>query len=239
VADRARCDGPNTTEDRLVIRPLGKDIAVRQLAAMLICILFVVAACGGSSEAESGNTDPLSSPNPTGSNEEGSDTRSTQSEQVGGSTDDDSSPSGVGEATVVIDGGTFRFAGMSDFGNSCTILFGVLFADLDLVDEAGVEDSGGHVMSMALLTADADPDYVEASPNARNRIEVTFYKSLASGARERTEVWIADEQAGLEPGTSQVDDYTIDGNGASGTATFYETFSKTVAQGTFEVTCAG
>lgn len=64
--------------------------------------------------------------------------------------------------------------------------------------------------------------------------------------------WIADpsrQMSGVEPGESQVDDFTVDGNTASGTATFVE-LNETYAHsgggpkaqpvtGTFEVSCAG
>lgn len=64
--------------------------------------------------------------------------------------------------------------------------------------------------------------------------------------------WIADPEksmSGVEPGESQVDDYTVDGNTASGTATFVEleeTYGHsgggpkaTPVTGTFEISCSG
>ena len=91
----------------------------------------------------------------------------------------------------------------------------------------------------ALLPPPDDPNHTDP-PNVSLRVN-------DSGLE-----WIADpskQMSGVEPGESQVDEFTVDGNTVSGTATFVE-LNETYAHsgggpkaqpitGTFEVSCAG
>lgn len=114
---------------------------------------------------------------------------------------------------------------------------GAFFANLPLLDESG--EIVGETSGLQVVLPLEGIDFGEVP-------HVTFI--------HEEEAWLADPEeialGGLDPGTSQVDDYTIDENNASGTATFFERQSWSawstgsadsylVAQGMFEVTCAG
>jgi hypothetical protein len=91
----------------------------------------------------------------------------------------------------------------------------------------------------ALLPPPGDPNHTDP-PNVSLRVNDGEFE------------WIADpskQMSGVEPGESQVDEFTVDGNTVSGTATFVE-LNETYAHsgggpkappvtGTFEVSCAG
>ena len=151
--------------------------------------------------------------------------------------------SGIGSASVTIEGATYYFGETSAPAPQCKPdLFGVYLVNLPMVDEGGNEIPSGGRLSLVLLRDGVDPDEVDQLPEAALTIA------------ELDEEWIANEEAlemlGLEVGTSQIDSYTIDGNTASGTATLYEqnsyyaflggsADSVSTTQGTFEVTCRG
>ena len=219
---------------------------MRRLSGALIPLLLAVGACGGSSDSNTETNTRSESGTTTAVEDTAADTT------TGETAPDDGAAAGSSQATVTLNGETYRF-GESDFvGQRCTPdLFGVFAVQLKMVDEAGVADPAGSELFLTLLSEDADPDFVAGSVDAKNRIEVTFRDSAAGEAREH---WIADEEVfdtiDLDPGTSQVDEYSIDGNTATGSATFYETFSEgeyfagnadsyLVATGEFEVTCSG
>ena len=218
---------------------------MRRLSGVLIPLLLVIGACGSSSDSNT-ETNTQSEPGSTTATENNSADTTTDETAA-----DDGSATDASQATITLNGETYRF-GESDFiGQRCSPdLFGVFAVQLKMVDEAGVADPAGSELFLTLLSEDADPDFVAGSEDAKNRIEVTFRDSDVGEAREH---WIADEEVfeiiDLDPGTSQVDEYTIDGNTATGSATFYETFSEgeyfagnadsyLVATGEFEVTCA-
>lgn len=210
---------------------------------MLFLVTLTTAACGGSSGSE--QDDEGSRPDATEEQPSGDSESDASSTGVKESSDDDSPALGEAKATVTFDGETYRFGHTTFVGEICAPdLFGIFRLHLLQVDDAGEEHPSGSDLLIELLHEDADPDVVE-STDARDRVTL----SIADAGEE----WIADadeiELRGLDPGTSQVDDYTIDGNSASGTATFFELGSEgeyftgnadsyLVAQATFEVTCA-
>lgn len=219
---------------------------MKRLSGVLIPLLLTVGACGGAPDSDTETTSP-SEPGPTSATE--NTVADTATDET---TADDGAATGSSLATVTLNGNTYRF-GESDFiGQRCNPdLFGVFAVQLEMVDEAGVADPAGSEIFLTLLSEDADPDFVAGSVDAKNRVEITFRDSDVGEAREH---WIADEEEferrDLDPGTSQVDEYSIDGNTATGSATFYEAFSEgeyfagnadsyLVATGEFEVTCAG
>lgn len=205
---------------------------------------MLAASCGGGEDgavdttagAEStGTTAPQGSSDETS---EGTTTTTTAATDDAGGRDF----SGIGAASVTIDGETYYFGETSFPAPQCEPdFFGVFVVTLMMVDEAGNEIPSGGGLQLQLLGEGTDPGVVGQLPEASVDIEALDQE------------WKANEEDfelfDLEPGTSQVDDYTIDGNTASGTATFYERNSYyafvggsadavSVAEGTFEVTCA-
>ncbi len=191
--------------------------------AMIGALALVLAGCGGSTdspatEPPTGDANPSISPSDDGSTDAGSPT-----------------VDGVGAASVTLDGETYLFGDTGRPGLQCKADFlGVYLLSLPEVDEAGNAVPDGASLSIALLQDGTDPDVVGQLPEATLSIRAT------------SEDWIASEEFDdnlpeVEPGNSQVDDYTIDGNTASGTATFIERYSyatdQKTAKGTFTATC--
>jgi len=149
--------------------------------------------------------------------------------------------SGLGVATVTIEGETYHF-GDAGVAIQCTPdFFGVMMVALQLVDENGDKAAEGGGFGGALLHEGTDPAVVGQ------------LNSIGFSLKALDEEWVANEEdiesLGLDPGSSQVDSVTVDGNTASGTATVYErnsyyavqggtADSVTVAQAAFEITCA-
>ena len=219
---------------------------MRRLVPMVIALMLVAAACGGSDDSggsDDGGATTTTVSSDDGGSSGGSDTTTTQagSGDDGGSTGGD--VEGVGEATVEIDGQTYHFGETSFPALRCEPdMFGVFFVVLQMVDENGNEIPSGGGFELVLLGEGVDADTVGQLPTAK--------VSIAALEEE----WYADEEDSdvfdIDPGTSQIDDYTIDGNHASGTATMYERnsyYAKVggtadavkVTQATFDVTCAG
>lgn len=223
----------------------------RVLAA---AFLLLIAACGGGDDAAQDDVAAGADAATTTTAapvQSGGDSSSGGSQTDGGASEDDASGgdsggaavSGLGVGSVTINGETYQFGDSGFPALQCNPdLFGVFFAVLAMVDDQGNEVADGGGLELVLLHPGSDPEELGQTNEARVRI----------GSLE--EEWIADEEdiaeRELDPGTSQVDSYTIDGDRASGTATFYEeeTYwasvgdsSKTVSvtEGTFEVTCAG
>jgi hypothetical protein len=91
----------------------------------------------------------------------------------------------------------------------------------------------------ALMPPPDDPNHTDP-PNVSLRVNDGEFEWIADPAKQ---------MSGVEPGESQVDDFTVDGNTVSGTATFVE-LNETYAHsgggpkaqpisGTFEVSCSG
>ncbi|MGA7226860.1 MAG: hypothetical protein WBZ40_04030 [Acidimicrobiia bacterium] len=218
---------------------------MRRGIVMFFLMLLAVTACGGSgSDSNDGGTQPETkgaSPARESDGENSTNTTAIEEPSSNGPLD-----SGVHRATVTLDGETYQFGHTTFVGENCSPdLFGIFRVQLLMVDDAGNEHPSGSDFLLELLHEDADPDVVEGT-DARNRVTL----SIADAVEE----WVADAEEidlrGLDPGTSQVDDYTFDGNSVSGTATFFELGSEgewfagnadsySVAKGTFEVTCAG
>jgi hypothetical protein len=215
---------------------------MKRVWILLVVLALTAVACGGG-DADSGSEDTEGAlADTTTSISEGQEpsgdtiTTTTSAGQVADVT-------GVGEATVTIEGETYYFGEGSLGAFQCEPdFFGVFIVALGMVDESGAEIPSGGNLQLALLLDGTDPAVVDQLP------EVNV------GISAKDEDWSADEEATqqfdqLEPGSSQVDDYTIDGLSASGTATFFEKNSYfaflggaadsiRTTQGQFEVTCA-
>lgn len=221
---------------------------MQRLILAIVVMLVALTACGGGGDSSEAG-DPEASTTAAAADPEvtTSDTApAAGDEEPGNEAADDSdsdSVSGIGEATLTINGETYFFGETSFPALRCDPnMFGVFFVVLPMVDEQGNAVPSGGGLELVLLQEGTDPEELDQ----RNEVRL----DLDSLDQE----WIADEEdiaeRDLEPGTSQVDSYTIDGNRASGTATFYEENSYwasvgdpanevATAQGTFEVTCAG
>lgn len=138
-------------------------------------------------------------------------------------TDTQASDSGGGEqtpvsglcvASVTIEGETYNF-GDTGIAIQCTPdFFGVMMVALQMVDENGEQISQGGGFGGALLHEGTDPAVVGQ------------LNGIGFSLKALDQEWIADEEdiesLGLDPGSSQVDTVTVNGNTASGTATVYE-----------------
>jgi len=211
---------------------------MRRVTLLLVFMLLAVSACGGSSGSERNDTTDQNSPGETG------DEQVTVTTDAEGNANDDtpgptSSVSVPGQATLTLNGTTHQFGGDVPGMSFCepSMAGANYFANLPMLDESGevIGELSGLQVFLPLDTQD-------------------FGEPPHAMFIDGEEAWLADPQeidlGGLDPNTSQIDDYTIDGNMASGTATFFERQSWTdwstgnadsylVAQGTFEVTCAG
>ncbi len=203
-------------------------------------VLVALTACGGGDST--GDTDVTTSTN-SSENDVTATTETTVSETTQDTSDGDTPiVEGVTSATVTIEGTTYRYGDTGFAALRCMPdMFGVFFAVLARVDEDGNEVPSAGGLSLILLNEGVDPVAVDQKPT----LEVSI--------NELDESWVANEDhitdRGLDPGTSQIDSYAIDGATASGTATVYEeeSYYKTtggstdpirVTQATFEVTCA-
>lgn len=214
-------------------------------SALIAVALLAVTACGGATDTEpepeitvppTTATDPTEAPAPpkTQVDEE------SESSEGGKS---DSAVSGMGTASVTFDDNTYLFGAKGSPVAQCEPdLFGVFLVVLSMIDPSGdpIPQSG---IQLTLLNEGVDPVKVGQQNSANVTIDT------------RGQEWTADPAAlevfaELEPGSSQVDSYDIDGNHVAGTATFFERNSYfahvgdsahpvDVAQGTFEATCGG
>lgn len=200
----------------------------------------MVAACGGSPEAgtpDSRNGDePSQTPTTSvaGTGESAADT---------GDTTDDIPVSGLGQASVTMDGETFHFGQTSFPSLRCDPdMFGVFWVVLGQVDEQGNEVGDGGILQLVLVGEGSDFDQQGQVSQA------TF------DLPTREQSWIADPEeialGALESGSSQVDEFTVDGNTVTGRATFFERETwfawsagtaedYLVAAATFEANCFG
>ena len=206
---------------------------------LIVAMVLVATACGGGETASDDTpADGTSATTTAPDSSPGTSAPETDDGEPGDPAPSD--VSGIGEGTVTINGETYLFGEGGFPALQCEPdMFGVFFVVLQQVDASGSEVPDG-LLTLTLLLEGTDPAVVGQDNTAR----------LTIGGED----WIADPEdiaeRGLDPGTSQVDAYTIDGNTVSGTATFYEEESYyattggstdpiVTAQGTFEVACSG
>ena len=210
---------------------------------MLLAIVAVVAASCGSSDGEPDAvaTTSVEAEKPEGSVLTTTTTTlpETQAPDSGGG--GQTQVSGLGVASVTIEGETYNF-GDTGVAIQCTPdFFGVMMVALQMVDENGDQAPQGGGFGAALLHEGTDPAVVGQ------------LNSIGFSLKALDKEWIANEEdiasLGLDSGSSQVDTVMVEGNTASGTATVYELNSYyavqggtaegvDVAQAAFEITCA-
>jgi hypothetical protein len=214
---------------------------MKRIAGIAILALGL-SACGGGGEVGESADVTTTQPDTAGTTKAASSPDASEPAEDDG---DEGAGSGGVEAhsaTVTIGGETYTFGDTGFAAQQCKPdLFGVFFAVLYMIDDEGNPDIERGVVNFTLLRDGVDSEQVEQWP------ELTV--SIADLDLE----WIADERGalelGIEAGMSQVDSYTVEGNRASGTATFYESNSYwamvggqadelETAQGSFEVVCA-
>ena len=211
-------------------------------ALVLAAMALVVASCGSSgAEPDAVAATAVEAEAPEGAVATTT-TPGAPDTQAPDSSDGDQTPvSGLGVASVTIEGETYHF-GDTGIAIQCTPdFFGVMMVALQMVDENGDQIPQGGGFGGALLHEGTDPAVVGQ------------LNSIGFSLKALDKEWIADEEdieaLGLDPGSSQVDSVTVDGNTASGIATVYELNSYYAVQGgnadsvdvakaTFEITCA-
>lgn len=218
----------------------GPALKMGRRISLALGVFVVVAACGGSPSTgtpDSGNDDQPSPTPTTTVADTGESTDDT------GETNDDVPVSGLGEASVTMDGETFYFGQTSFPSLRCDPdMFGVFWVVLGQVDDEGNEMEDGGILQLVLVGEGSD--FAEKGQVS----QATF--DLPS----REQNWIADPEeialGALEPDTSQVDEFTVDGNTVSGRASFFERETwfawsagtaddYLVATATFEANCSG
>lgn len=211
--------------------------------------MLIAAGCGGDSgdAGDSGGGEEAaptttSAPSDDGGSADAGTTPTTAASQGDGETSDgggSGAASGIGTASVTLNGETYLFGETSFPALRCDPdMFGIFWVLLMRVDEAGNEIPSGGSLDLELVQEGAQVDETNTA-----ELKIT----------DLDQEWVANpddiELLGLDPGTSQIDSFTIDGNTVSGTATFYESNSYyaavggtadevAVAQGTFEATCS-
>lgn len=210
-----------------------------RVSTLIIPIVLVIAACGGSSdepatdngtdapEVAQGETDQ-----PVPDDADGADATPPPA------ADDDpdaSEGSGPSTATVTLGDDTYSFSTEGAVVAQClTDLFGIFSVQLPLVDAGGAAGDGS--VQIVALHEGTDPETV----GEVDSVEVSV----------GDDTWIADEvdmvveqTEALEPGMSQVDSVEIDGSTVRGSATFVRQGSLfgggeiETTTGTFEATC--
>lgn len=210
--------------------------------AILLAVVAVVAAScsssGGEPDAVATTSVEAEAPQDAVANAPTTASPDTQAPDSGDG--EQTSVSGLGVASVTIEGETYLF-GDTGIAIQCTPdFFGVMMVALQMVDENGDQIPQGGGFGGALLHEGTDPAVVDQ------------LNSIGFSLKALDEEWTANEEdiesLGLDPGSSQVDSLVIDGNTASGTATVYErnsyyrvqggtADSVDVTQATFEITC--
>lgn len=226
---------------------------MRKWLSILAVLSVVLAACGGSGDAGDAEDVTTTAAGPSdGGDEETPATTAAADEPGDASGDEDgdepadggsaSTPvDGLGTATVTIDGEAYVFGDAGIASQCMPDSFGVFMVALYLVGDDGAPDLGAGSLSLFLLQEGSDPEELDQRPEAIVTLGGTSQSWVASERKA--------EEFELEPGISQIDSYTIDGNTATGTATFFEENSYfafagggadeiQTATGTFEVTCA-
>ena len=142
--------------------------------------------------------------------------------------------SGAGDdvAVVTIGGETFEIDVTPTAVFRCDPAFFGAFWALGGDDTARIE---------LLLPPPDDPNFADQPPTITVELDDRGIKWIADGTRE---------MAGVEPGGSQVDDFSVDGNTVTGTATFADLNESYAFQGgvgdppesitgSFSVSCSG
>lgn len=204
-----------------------------RLTLLALVLTMIAAACGG------GETTPSPAP---GDGAPETTARSSGTSPSGETDEGDEIPLPVGSVTIGNE--TFNFSGFNCRPNHN----GTFQALLLLVDENG-ELTSRSDLDVVLIRDDAPADVTET-----DSIRVRLGHLDEDFSLDYTPGWFASaesaEQFGYPAGASQVDSVVIDGNTASGTATFIDGESDSAfargeldsvesVQGTFTVTCAG
>lgn len=191
----------------------------------LVILALLIGACGGGNAAGDNDTETTSE---AASVQETSDDAGAPDTTMDAEPGEDDEPApGENSATISFAGETYRFA-IVDGSGSCdpAMLDGsFLRALLTRVDDSGQ------------VVAIDDPD----QPALVEHVQIAV--GTEEGVGERIingyfgeAPWEAGEDGNDE---SSIDSITKEGNRAEGTATFLNTDSGEVVEGTFEVTCAG
>lgn len=202
---------------------------MKRLAAVLLGMAMVAGACGGDSSTASTDVAPQG------------DSAQPPSTEGSGGTDTPTPPT----ATVTIGDETFTFS--HDVVTNCRAnVNGAFQALLLLVDENG-DFTVRSDLDLTLLHEGTVPD-----SRTSDKVEVRLGHLDEDSSLNYTPGWSANEasaeQFGYPAGASQVDSYVIDGETASGTATFVDAESSSAfargdtdtvesIEGTFTVTC--
>jgi hypothetical protein len=206
-------------------------IGPRKLVGLFVVLALVAAACGGGDES---STDPTSAPTSAPSDSE------NNTPTTGATTPppEDGGSEAQGDNTAVVTIGTNRYEFDMTPGNvqRCDPDFFGAFWGI------GVSSDGGEASLNLLLPPEGDPNF-EDPP------------SVTVNDQANDLDWQADPEfvasyAQLEGIAIQVDSWTIDGNTASGAATFLDANAAyafvggtadapELVQGTFEISCAG
>jgi hypothetical protein len=214
-----------------------------RIAIVVALVTVVATACSGDDGADPTSTvaDGATTTTTATQSGGGDDTTTTQASTGGGEASDD----GTSSATVTIGDTTWTFATTGFPAETCDPnFFGGFFAVLYMADDNG-----------ELLLVDGQSSGIGITLPGENWASqgIDDPASVEVTIAETDESWVANPDTnlpGIEAGQSQVDDWTIDGNTASGTATFVEENAAYAAAGgtgdpvqpmtgTFEVTCAG
>ncbi len=209
-----------------------------RLVAVVLSLVLVASACSGGDDGSAPDAEDVPTADTAGGDDSAPDNSADGTDSVP-------------QAEVTIGDETYRFAeeGFAASSNCTPNRLGAFRALLRLVDESGE------------LTARSDLDLVLVhDPSSTDRPESDSIRLRLGHLEDALDLnftpgWYADaahaeESTGLEPGTSQVDSYVIDGNTVSGTATFVDVESDTAffrgeidsvesVDGTFTVTCSG
>lgn len=219
-------------------------------SATAVAVALLLAACGGDAGTDGDDAAAAEQVATTddGAGDEADDTAGdtdddveVESAEPNGPDDGEPAPVSESVATVTLDGTTHEFRPGGFTGDGCGMNdFGTFGVTLHRVDDTG-EIVAPDLLGMNLLPPGLDPESAGFEPLMTVTIEGT--------------TWSADPSAGSlsgypTPGTGRIDDYTIDGPTASGTATFFDSglavelrFANgdpdmDTVSGTFEVACA-
>lgn len=212
---------------------------MRKIAMLTLAMALTLAACGGGDEGSSDTTTTSTDNGQTGTTQPPATDQTTQPAPAATTTtaapSDEGQSSGAdgSEGSVTIAGETYLFADTGFPGLQCMPkAFNVAFiAALRQVDENGSELDGSISVGIPF-------------PGQEETAGIVPELNVSVGDK----TWIASpdhaELNSIPAGSSQVDDYEINGDTVSGTATFYDEDSSfgggdlVVEQGTFELTCA-
>jgi len=202
-----------------------------KLYSLIAVLLLVFAvACGGddddggsgSSSADSGSQAAAPTENDDDEPEdESSDDSDSSGDSDGSSGGASSSGLEAGKASVTIGDEIF------EFDVTCVVSFGAVGGGGQASDGSDVD------LGIDIRPAEFGPSNLRVTDDRE-----TVRRVFSANEEDAAEV------PGVQPGQSQVDDFTIDGGMASGTATFIDTWALTLGesaepvQGSFAMNCA-